>query len=218
MKILLAAATAGEIAGINDWIADREEAGLAVPDVLITGVGMLATTFSLTRKLCQQKYDLVIGAGVAGAFDTSIPLGSCVLVTEEQLGDLGAEDHDQFLDVFSLGLQHPNDHPFSNGRLRAPHVHLPINIYTLRAVTGLTVQHVSGNAQTIASRRARYNSQVESMEGAALNYVCMQMNIPFLQVRSISNYVTPRDRSAWKMGEAVAALNKQLTDWLSKLS
>lgn len=218
MKILLAAATAGEIAGVSEWMAAREQAGQAVPEILITGVGLLATTFSLTRKLCQNRYDLVIGAGVAGAFDTSIPLGSCVLVTEEQLGDLGAEDHDQFLDVFSLGLQQPNDPPFSNGRLPAPHVHLPIHVYALPAVRGLTVQHVSGSAQTIASRKARYGAQVESMEGAALHYVCMQMNVPFLQLRSISNYVTPRDRNAWKMGAAVAALNLQLTDWLSKLS
>jgi futalosine hydrolase len=52
------------------------------------------------------------------------------------------------------------------------------------------------------------------MEGAALHYVCLQMNRPFLQIRAISNYVTPRNRAAWKIGEAVMALNAQLIDWL----
>jgi futalosine hydrolase len=217
MKILLVAATAGEISATSQWITERAEAGLAVPDVLISGVGMLATTFSLTRRLCKEKYDLVIGAGVAGAFDLTLNLGECVLVNEEQLGDLGAEDHDQFLDVFSLGLDHPDADPFSNGRLLAPHVALPVNIDRLRRVRGLTVQHVSGNAKTIASRKARYGAQIESMEGAALHYVCLQMKVPFIQIRSISNYVTPRDRDAWEMGAALAALNGHLNELLRGL-
>ena len=51
------------------------------------------------------------------------------------------------------------------------------------------------------------------MEGAALHYVCLQMAQPFLQLRAISNYVMPRDRAAWKIGDAVTALNAQLIDW-----
>lgn len=217
MKILLVAATAGEIAAASQTIQERVDAGLPAPEVLITGVGMLAATFSLTRRLCMERYDLVVGAGVAGAFDTSLSLGECVLVHEEQLGDLGAEDHDQFLDLFTLGLEQPNAGPFSNGRLLAPPVILPTGINRLRRVKGLTVQHVSGNAKTIASRKTRYGAQIESMEGAALHYVCLQMGVPFVHIRAISNYVTPRDRDAWEMGAALAALNGQLNELLRRL-
>jgi futalosine hydrolase len=73
---------------------------------------MMATTFALTRALSQGKYDLVIGAGIAGAFDTALALGECVLVQEEQLGDLGAEDHEEFLDVIELGLLRADEAPF----------------------------------------------------------------------------------------------------------
>jgi futalosine hydrolase len=52
------------------------------------------------------------------------------------------------------------------------------------------------------------------MEGAALHYVCLKEKIPFLQVRAISNYITRRDRNAWRMAEAIASLNAQLSAWL----
>jgi futalosine hydrolase len=55
------------------------------------------------------------------------------------------------------------------------------------------------------------------MEGAALHYVCLQLAVPFAQVRSISNYVTPRDKSLWKMKDAIINLNNWLIGFVEKL-
>jgi len=184
--------------------------------VLNTGVGLMAATFSLTRALSARNYDLVIGAGIAGAFDRSLSLGECVLVESEELGDLGAEDHDSFLDIFSLGFGSPDEAPFSNGKLVNKAQDQPFPTGHLKSVTGLTVNTVAGNQATITARSTRYGAQVESMEGAALHYVCLQMGKPFQQLRAISNYVTPRNRAAWKIGEAVMALNAQLIEWLKQ--
>jgi futalosine hydrolase len=35
------------------------------------------------------------------------------------------------------------------------------------------------------------------MEGAALHYTCLMEKIPFMQLRSISNYIAERDKSKW---------------------
>ena len=48
------------------------------------------------------------------------------------------------------------------------------------------------------------------MECAALHYVCLQQNVPFLQIRSVSNEVGERDKSKWKIKEAVENLNNEL--------
>ncbi len=48
------------------------------------------------------------------------------------------------------------------------------------------------------------------MEGAALHYVCLQEQIPFVQIRSVSNYVGERDKTKWKMKEAIENLNTEL--------
>jgi len=217
MKILLVAATTAEIAPTVHWLAGQPVSAQERIEVLLTGVGLMATTFALTRALSDSHYDIVIGAGIAGAFDTSLMLGECVVVQSEQLGDLGAEDHEEFLDVFDLGLQHGDNAPFVDDQLPNMFTGRPFDIGHLRTVTGITVNTVSGSATTIAARTTRYGAQVESMEGAALHYVCLQMDQPFLQLRAISNYVTPRDRAAWKIGEAVTALNAQLINWFQKL-
>jgi futalosine hydrolase len=38
----------------------------------------------------------------------------------------------------------------------------------------------------------------------------MKENIPFVQIRSISNYVGERNKQKWKLKEAVQNLNKEL--------
>ena len=56
------------------------------------------------------------------------------------------------------------------------------------------------------------------MEGAVLHYICLQEDIPFLQLRSISNYVGERDKTRWKIKEAVDNLNAELLNIISQLT
>lgn len=44
------------------------------------------------------------------------------------------------------------------------------------------------------------------MEGAAFFYACLSAGVPCAQVRAVSNYVERRNRAAWKLGDAIAAL------------
>lgn len=55
------------------------------------------------------------------------------------------------------------------------------------------------------------------MEGASLHYVCREANIPFIQMRAISNYIGERNKAKWKMKEALEALNDTLLKYLDKL-
>jgi futalosine hydrolase len=213
MKILLVAATEAEIAPLMLHLEGKGSNTYSI-DTCITGVGLMAATFALTRKLTKESYDLVLQAGIAGAFDKKLELGSVVIVDAEHLGDLGAEDDDEFLDVFTLGFEDRDKAPYINGWLENTYSGIPFPIEHMPRAYGLTVHTVSGNEKTIAKRVKMYGADVESMEGTALHYVCLHMGIPFLQVRAISNYVTKRDRSAWKIGEAIIALNKQLIQWL----
>ena len=50
------------------------------------------------------------------------------------------------------------------------------------------------------------------MEGAAFHFVCLQQNIPFLQLRSISNKVGERNKTKWNLIEAIVNLNRELID------
>lgn len=213
MNILLAAATEAEIAPTLAWL--RSSGNEHAVRVCITGVGLLAASCRLTRIIAgAEDIDLVIGAGIAGSFNRDLQLGECVLVSNEQLADLGAEDGETFLDAFDMGLVPASDAPFSDRRLINPMETCILPTAHLKAVSGLTVLTVSGYEPTIAQRIARYGADTESMEGAALHYACLSMDKPFLHLRAISNYVTRRDRSAWKLSDSIGALNEQLLRWL----
>ena len=134
-------------------------------------------------------------------------------MTSDQYGDLGAEDHEEYLDIFEMGLIKPNLPPYIVGKLLTPL--LPVhNKIRMPQVSGLTVNTVSGSERTIKLRNEKYHCDIESMEGAAFHYVCLREKVCFAQVRAISNYVTPRDKASWNMKAAITNLNKWLIDFI----
>lgn len=201
MKTLVVAATIEEVRGVYEHFGLPLSDFVETPDfdLLITGVGMTATAFALGRHL-SAAYSQVLNLGIAGAFNKSLPMAALVYITKDIFSELGAEDHSTFLPIDELGfgtctyLQDPIADVLLDGLLR---------------VTGITVNTVHGNAGTISAVVSRLHPDVESMEGAAVMYACRQFGIPCIPVRSISNYVEPRDKSSWKIGAAIRNLN----DW-----
>lgn len=202
-----------EVSGALEHFNRQPHPGVSL-SWLVTGVGPIATTYALTKHLCNNEYDLVLQAGVAGSFNRDIPLGEVVFVASERYGDLGAEDHDKYIDIFDLNLLGENEFPHRNRQL--PCDTDLMEPHGLRAVSGLSISTVSGNTDTIARRAHLFGCDIESMEGAAFHFVCLQMKVPFLQIRAISNYVIPRDKSQWKMKDAVIALNNWVIDFVSR--
>ena len=64
----------------------------------------------------------------------------------------------------------------------------------------------------------KYNPDIESMEGAVFHYVCLKEQIPFIQMRAISNIVGDRNKANWKMKEAIEILNSELIQLINELS
>lgn len=152
------------------------------------GVGMLATAVSLSRLIAEEKPDLIIQAGIAGTFDPKTPLGKLVVVKDETLGDMGVEEDGRWKDIFDLRLEKSSYHPFEKRRLPNPWL-AQFNLLKLPEVSAITVNEVTTRADRMEQLVKKYNPHTESMEGAALHYVCREANIPFIQVRAISNYV-----------------------------
>ncbi len=181
-----------------------------------TGVGMLATAVSLTRLVMEEKPDLIIQAGIAGCFDTSVALGKVVVVKEESLADMGVEEDDKWKDIFDLKLEKSSYHPFERRKL--PNTWLPkFNLLKLPEVPAITINEISTNKERVQQLIKKYSPVTESMEGAALHYVCREMNIPFIQIRAISNYIGERNKANWKMKEAIDHLNQVLLKYVDRL-
>lgn len=180
------------------------------------GVGMLATAVALTRLVWEEKPDLVLQAGIAGCFDLSIPLGKVVAVSEEALADMGVEEDGKWKDIFDLKLEKSSYHPFERRRLPNPWL-ATFNLLKLPEVTGITINQVTTEKDRIQQLVKKYNPVVETMEGAALHYVCRQANIPFIQIRAVSNYIGERNKANWKISEAITNLNQAILKYADRL-
>ena len=192
MKILLIAATSDEI--IKKYFANF--------DILISGVGMVNTTYGLTKHLSMNSYDLVINMGVAGCFNSAIKIGDTIEVIEDTLSEIGYENEIEFNEFTDFEITNTFK---VEGKTN------------LQKVKGITVNTVHGNEASIAKIVGRLNPDVESMEGAACFMVCEKFNIPCMQIRAISNKVEKRNKAHWDLPLAIKNLNATVAQIIAEL-
>ena len=173
-------------------------------DILITGPGILATSYVLGKTFAnnQGKWSLIFNVGIAGSFQKNVPIGEVVNVIYDTQADFGAEDHEEFLPASSIGLCTDNDYIFNNDIAIGNTV-----LDKLKKVKGTTVNTAHGNATRIQEFKKRFVPDVETMEGAAFFYAVLKEKIPCIQIRCISNYVEKRDKTKWNIDLAIENLN-----------
>lgn len=207
MRILVVAATLPEIAALVRELTpptpDRQHYSHKSHhlDMVVTGVGMVATAAWTARALAQSAYDVALNVGVCGSFSPRLPPGTVVHVVSDRIADLGAEDHQRFITIEEMGL--PGDHSFVNAS--------PPDSVVLRALpaaAGITVNTVHGRATSIADAVARFHPDVESMEGAGFMHACQIADVTFAEIRAVSNVVEKRNRAAWRLDDAITALTR----------
>lgn len=216
MQLLICAATEMELAALQAAVATRTLRPHQSIRFLITGVGLGPAVYSLTRQLVTHKPALVLQAGIAGSLDPALLPGDTVVVQTDTIGDAGVEENRVFRNLFDLGLVGVNSFPWTEGFLPNPYAAW-LALPGLRLVRGITVNEISTNPERIRHYNLQYGAQTESMEGAALHYVCLQEGVPFVQVRSISNAIGERDKSKWRLKEAVQNLNTELNVLIDKI-
>jgi futalosine hydrolase len=188
--------------------------------LLITGVGMVNTALHTGLTLASYSFNLAINAGVAGVYSKDIPLGTVVRVSTDSIPELGAEDHEDFLNLNALGIFFDEQAPLEmNNRVSAYEKDsvFPAEWTQLPAMNAVTVNKAHGNAHSIEAFSKKYSPELESMEGAAFFMACKEFGLPYLQLRAISNYVERRDKSGWKMGLALQNLQETLTKGLAAI-
>ncbi|MEV4384170.1 futalosine hydrolase [Micromonospora sp. NPDC049580] len=195
--------------------ADAVRAGLTDASVTVApiGVGPAVAGAATARLLALAEaagrpYRAVVSAGVAGGFIGRAAVGDTVLGTASIAADLGAESPDGFIPVDELGMPPAllgggSVVPADPGLLAALRAVLP------SATTGpvLTVSTVTGTAASTDELRRRHPEAVaEAMEGYGVAVAAAQAGVPFVELRTISNPIGPRDREAWRLREALTAL------------
>jgi len=202
MRPLIVSATEQEIANSIPFLQKND-----IP-YLITGVGMVATTYALTKYLAEHSCDYLINVGIAGAIDKELSIGHVVEIEKDIFSELGAQNNHDFIAIDELGFGKSEFIKITSEKLSTD----------LPKYTGITVNTIHGEENSISNLKIRYpNASIESMEGAAFFYVAKQLNLPSIQVRAISNYVEKRNKSTWNIPLSIKNLNHWLITHLQKI-
>lgn len=227
MKILIVAATKAEVdilkksftpPGTKDNHCNHYVFAQKEIDILITGVGMVATTYHMA-KIDLSLYDLIINAGIAGSFNHDISIGETTCVVSDCFAELGTDYEESFVSIYEMGFAKKNKEAFfdEKGVIRNNYFPDNVELNQLKKVKAITVNTINVEENRIKKVMQYYAPDLESMEGAAVFYCCMKQNIPCLQIRSVSNYIEPRNLSNWNIPYAISNLNKKLLEILTAL-
>ncbi|RII11701.1 Futalosine hydrolase [Streptomyces sp. YIM 130001] len=185
---------------------------LSYADVLVGGVGPAAVAAAsgaaLTAAALEGRpYGLVVSAGIGGGFAPGAPVGSVVVADAIVAADLGAQTPDGFVPVTGLG--------FGTVEHRPPAGLVQDVAAAAGAVVGtvLTVSTVTGSAARAAELTDHHpRALAEAMEGFGVAEAAAAHGCPVLEIRAVSNAVGPRDRAAWRIPEALAALTAAVAE------
>jgi len=226
LKILIVAAASREVKQLSDKLEFIQSInanytchkyGTLLVDILITGVGNIFTTYNLTKALNATDYDLAINVGIAGSFDYFLEQGFVVNVIQDQFADLGVEEDNNFYTLSEKELMNENIYPFSREILKNKGSFDIDEVDSLIPVKAITVNTLTGNQEAIEKLKIKFNPEIITTEGAAFFYVCLLENMPFLQIRAISNFVEIRKIENWNIPLAIKNLNDSIVEIFNEL-
>ena len=184
-------------------VADRIAASSDRWSVAKCGWGVLAAAINTPRRIVEYKPDLVILAGIAGAFDVSRnPVGSALEFDSVWMDGIGVVKDAGFLPASDLqwGMETMCDPDLIE-------LNSPGDSGNKRKQQLLSVCAASGDANQARQRRTRFPKVLaEDMEGFAVATCCLNASVPVRIVKGISNEVGDRKHSNWQVDRALSSV------------
>ncbi|HEV2260742.1 MAG TPA: hypothetical protein VGR69_00405 [Candidatus Rubrimentiphilum sp.] len=174
-------------------------------ELLVTGVGPVEAAASVSRALALSRPELLISAGLAGAFAGCAEIGEGVVVADDSLAlclETGAP------------IALPDDATVVDRASSDLSIVDRLVELGFRSVRGITVTQVTALDGT-AARLAAQGVGIETMEGFAALRAAEIAGVPAVEVRGISNLAGDRDRSGWDFDAGTRGLQAILSALLS---
>lgn len=170
-----------------------------ISDVIveISGIGAAETAARTASVIAKHDPRMIILAGIAGAYpEAGLSVGSSVVVDCERIADMGAFHED--------GFRHNFEKEYGCSYAQS-----------VFGFTKVGSNSVSACAAPFVGGSDRY--RIENMEGAAFFAVCMALNVPFLELRTISNEVSCV-RNGWDIPLATTQLSESLIKLIDEIN
>jgi len=237
--ILVLAAVTPEIQGVLDRIdhlSDRMIGGRRVwcgrmsgmpLRIVVTGPGIVNTVQVITACVENARPLLMLQAGCGGGFrQLGMRIGDIAVATAEADVHLGIETGEHNTPLLGLpfpvlesgGKAYKANYPLKVDlaetaflRLKAVYGPQGVGVFQGPFVTGSTV---TGSEERAAFLFKTYSSCMESMEGAGAAFLSHYYQLPFLEIRCVSNMVGKRDLSKWDLSLACHRAGQAAADMI----
>lgn len=216
-ELLLAhmATTVSSTAGSKEILEGR----IADQDILlcIGGMGKVNAAHAATILITRHHPESIIVFGIGGAYPRSgAAVGDIAVAKEEIAGDEGVLTAEGFKGTEYIGIPLVktgsstlwNIYPSSPALQQNTMSSLKSFRHSGRVFEGsfITLSACTGTSLRAKELEERYNGLCENMEGAAAAQVAAMHEIPWLELRGISNRVEDRDVKAWDIAGAASAV------------
>lgn len=184
-------------------------------DVLISGVGLMHSSFTLTQALYEHpEIKQIIHLGIAGDYNSDIPLGSIFQVTSASAGDLGVDKEAGFQSFYDDGLIKPDTFPYERALIRNYTLVNNKAVSSLPEAHAVTVNALSSLPEVNQSRKehalknCKEKHVLEHMECLTIFYIAMQMRKPFVSLLATSNRSGETNKDKWELKKAIATISE----------
>ncbi|MDL1956777.1 MAG: hypothetical protein LWW95_07005 [Candidatus Desulfofervidus auxilii] len=173
-----------------------------------TGAGIINATYLTSLILENYPIKVVFLIGCGGTFpNKGIKLGDIVLANEEIWVDACGYLPNRFYLISPL-----------IEKLKKIIPDLLDNKISFKTGSFLTVSATTDNKEKLLFLEKKFPKAIcENMEGAAVAYICQIYNIPFIELRGISNFLTDK-REKWEIELATIHVQKLLLKLLERKS
>ncbi len=171
----------------------------------------------------------LINIGCGGAYpESGLTLGDLALASAELYGDEGVAAVEGFLDMEALNLplaQHhsqrfynrfPVDEELLQRTRELLQEALADSGHHLAVGPFVTVSTCSGTTAAGLTLGRRTGGICENMEGAAIAQICLRYDVPFLEIRGISNLTEDRDPGRWDLKAGAEAAQQAVRTLLAR--
>jgi futalosine hydrolase len=200
------------------------------PVVLLhCGVGKANAAAATAILLETHRPEAVINFGCGGAYPGSkLEVGDLALASEERYGDEGVDTPAGFLDLEAIDLplvRHNGQRLFNRFPVASTLLDRARTLFEdplIRSSPGfavgpfVTVSTCSGSNRAAAILRQRTGGLCENMEGCAIAQLCYRYNVPFLELRGISNHAENRDLARWDLSGGAATAQQAVRALLGR--
>ena len=219
--ILIMAAVDGELSGLLKMISRPRHSvigsrnvvsgtmGNVLVKLLVSGPGMINAAQALTAVIEHEKPLLIIQTGCAGVFRQSgLAIGDVGIATEEidihtGLESFSSNDIPEELPFAIIKMDEPikNRYPVNNKladeAFQILRSHKASSNFKIQKGPFVTVSTITASDKRADVLWKKFRPCMEQMEGAAAAHTAIIYHIPFIEIRSASNYVGNRDTDSW---------------------